>query len=573
MDYILDICFCNRAFLDARLSRSVNVSVNGGYILNSNPKDPNGFVLLDRPDELIAGIGFDFPVNKWFQPIFELRSTQYVGGRTPNAFENSPVEFTAGTKIYPRRWWGIGLWYRRHINQQRRNLFEGANFNETIRQITNVDPPGPQPLTVIPATTRSATTNEFPTNFQFSDDANGFGSQLFVGKRYEPITPREIIEFELRLSPPTSAVTLAAACRAGETPEAGCTPTNTAITFTASIENATAAPENKPDQKSPLTPGEIATDFTWTWTIEGPNKDRVRFTPSGTTATADFSDVPVEADSDQTYTVTATAEYGCGAGVCSRSVSSTIAVRRCICKPQPCPPVTVSCPDSVNYGENATFTANVTPTAGQQVTYSWSIPGIVLTPEQQTQPSVTISTRGIQDRSLTATLTVTVDGKPCPPAYCTVQIIHPEPSRLFDAYCYLVPDVEKARLDNLVIQLQSEPKARAIYVITGGCRSGQAQTYAERARRYITSERGFDPARIDIMVRDDNNGHVPEIQLWIVPLGVQNPTEDEIRAKTLNCPACRTSYPRRGKSCGHRAISPASRCHRDLKLAGVTPTA
>jgi len=51
-------------FLDARLSRSVNVSVNGGYILNSNPKDAAGFVLLDRPDELIAGIGFDFPVNK-----------------------------------------------------------------------------------------------------------------------------------------------------------------------------------------------------------------------------------------------------------------------------------------------------------------------------------------------------------------------------------------------------------------------------------------------------------------------------------------------------------------------------
>jgi hypothetical protein len=70
-------------FADGRLSRSVNLSANLGYILNSNPRGqfPNGeFTLLDRPDEFIAGVGFDFPINKYFQPILELRSTQYVGG-------------------------------------------------------------------------------------------------------------------------------------------------------------------------------------------------------------------------------------------------------------------------------------------------------------------------------------------------------------------------------------------------------------------------------------------------------------------------------------------------------------
>ena len=66
--------------------------------LNSNPKDAGDVVLLDRPDELLAGIGFDFPVNEHFQPIAEVRSTQYVGGRTPNAFENNPVEFLAALR-------------------------------------------------------------------------------------------------------------------------------------------------------------------------------------------------------------------------------------------------------------------------------------------------------------------------------------------------------------------------------------------------------------------------------------------------------------------------------------------
>ena len=74
----------------------------------------------------IAGVGFDFPINKHFQPIAEVRSTQYVGGRTPNAFENNPVDCLAGVKIYPRRWFGFGFAYRRHLNQQDQDHFNPA---------------------------------------------------------------------------------------------------------------------------------------------------------------------------------------------------------------------------------------------------------------------------------------------------------------------------------------------------------------------------------------------------------------------------------------------------------------
>jgi len=60
-------------FVDGRLSESVNISANLGYILNSNPKGLGDFVLLDRPDEVIAGVGFDFPISKHYAPIFEVR--------------------------------------------------------------------------------------------------------------------------------------------------------------------------------------------------------------------------------------------------------------------------------------------------------------------------------------------------------------------------------------------------------------------------------------------------------------------------------------------------------------------
>ena len=61
----------------------------------------------DRPDELLSGVGFDFPINKHFQLIAEARSTMYVAGKTPNAFNNNPVEVLGSVRIFPARWWGV----------------------------------------------------------------------------------------------------------------------------------------------------------------------------------------------------------------------------------------------------------------------------------------------------------------------------------------------------------------------------------------------------------------------------------------------------------------------------------
>src|SRR5436190_9761110 len=156
-------------FADARLSRSVNLSANLGYILNSNPKNGSS-TLLDRPNEVIAGIGVDFPINQHVQPIAEFRSTQYVGGRTPNAFENSPIEFLVGIKLYPKRCWGLGAWYRRALNDQRgKNLSTTTDFSITINQVTNVTVAG-RGLVGVPATSSVATAAGVPLGFQPSSD-------------------------------------------------------------------------------------------------------------------------------------------------------------------------------------------------------------------------------------------------------------------------------------------------------------------------------------------------------------------------------------------------------------------
>ncbi|MDQ3088353.1 MAG: hypothetical protein M3Q78_07115, partial [Acidobacteriota bacterium] len=114
-------------FADARLRKYINLSGNIGYIYNSSVKADfasGTFTILDRPDELLAGVAVDFPVNRYFQPILEFRSTQYVGGRTPNAFENDPLDGLAGARVFPTRWFSIGGAYRYHFNQQDRDSFD-----------------------------------------------------------------------------------------------------------------------------------------------------------------------------------------------------------------------------------------------------------------------------------------------------------------------------------------------------------------------------------------------------------------------------------------------------------------
>src|SRR2546425_5937711 len=169
-------------FADARLSRSVNLSANLGYILNSNPKGKDKVALLDRPDEVIAGIAVDFPINKHVQPLLEFRSTEYVAGRTPNAFQNNPVEFTAGIKIYPARWWGFGAWYRRALNDQRQKNIAPTDASLAVAQITNVNVPG-RGIVVVPGTSVIATSAGFPLGFAPSSDPYGFGAQLWFGHR------------------------------------------------------------------------------------------------------------------------------------------------------------------------------------------------------------------------------------------------------------------------------------------------------------------------------------------------------------------------------------------------------
>ena len=500
-------------FVDGRLGKHVNVSANGGWILNSNPKGAGGdFVLLDRPDELLAGVGFDFPLNEHFQPIVEVRSTTYVGGRTPNAFENNPVDVIGGIKIYPRRWFGIGLAYRRHLNQQDMDHFDPVDASIPIQQITNVNVIG-RGLVVVPGTSRPVTSQGFPVGFLWSEEPNGFIAQFWIGHR-NARTPPYVNQAPTVASVTPSISSILRACPPG-TSSPSCTPTAEEVTL---VANATD-PEN--DQ------------LLYTWSVTGG-----RLTGEGRQVTWNLAGVAYG-------TYTATVEVNDG-NQHTANGSTTVTVAECpgCVRPQPpCPNIAVSCPSEVEAGQPITFTASVSGgDPAMTATYNWSVSAGTISGGQGTS-TITVDTTGIGGQSVTATVTVGGADPSCnATASCTTGVKPPpRPPVKFDEYGNIRFNDEKARLDNYAIQLQNEPGSSGVIIVYGSC-EGEAQQRGDRAKDYLVNTRGIEAGRITVI--DGGCRTDLTVQLWVVPQGSTPPAADTAGA-IEPCPPCRRQRPPR----------------------------
>jgi hypothetical protein len=501
-------------FVDGRLHKHVNVSANGGYILNSNPKDPDGFVLLDRPDELIAGVGFDFPVNEHFQPIAEVNSVHYVGGRTPNAFNNNPVDVVGGIKIYPRRWFGFGLAYRRHMNQQEQSRFNPAEFNIPIQQITNVNVVG-RGLVVVPGTSRPVTAEGFPLGFNWSDDPNGYIAQFWIGRRNARGEP----------PPPNVAPVVNSVSASPNTITRPCPPPTSSTTCTPSGNEVTLTADARDDNNDQLL---------YTWSVTGG-----RLTGEGRTVTWDLSGV-----ANGTYTATVEVNDG-NQHTATGSTTVTVAdCTGCVPPPPPCPTVSVSCPSQADPGSPVTFTASVSNDSGLSLTYNWSVSAGTISSGQGTS-TITVDTAGLGGQTVTATVSLGGADPSCTgtTASCSVTITAPPPPPTkFDEYGNIKFNDEKARLDNYAIQLQNSPGSTGTIIVYGSC-AGEGQTRGDRAKDYLVNTRGIDAGRITVI--DGGCRSDLLVQLWIVPAGSTAPAADTSGAITP-CPECkRGRAPRR----------------------------
>ncbi len=466
------------AFADARLRKWLNISANLGYIYNSSVKS-NDVVLLDRPDEVIAGIGLDFPVNKYFQPILEGRSTQYVGGRTPNAFENSPIEGLAGARVYPTRYISLGGAYRYHFNQQDRDSFNDNRFTGS----TSV-PGGP---------TLTSNFTGVPPGFQTSSDPHGFIFQITAGRRNSRQPPRPINQFADVTNVELSETRVTTPCPPGFRPAEGA---DCSADMSVNISTTAVDPE-----------GDV---LTYNYTVSGG-----RIVGQGANVSWDLTGI-----SPGTYTVTAGVDDGCG--ICGKTVTKTIVVEACNCVAEcVCPTLSVTGPSDVTMaGATMTFTANASGGSSSDFTYNWTVSQGEIISGQGT-PVITVQTTPeMQGQNVTATVTLGGDCSCDRSDSETAAIAPTRAPDTVDQFGPLPNDEVKARVDNFYISLNNNPDAQGYIINYGTDRQIAAR---ERQIRDAIRVGRYDPSRVTF-VRGGDRGNGIETVFYLVPAGVEPPT-------------------------------------------------
>ncbi len=200
--------------------------------------------------------------------------------------------------------------------------------------------------------------------------------------------------------------------------------------------------------------------------------------------------------------------------------------------PSPCPyPVNVSAPVSVNDGDLITFTSDVAYTGTESLNYVWTV-----TPSDArivcgagTAP-ITVDSTGLGSQKVTATRVVDngSGGAMCPQrAMGSTNVVLKKPPvpecKPFDQFQSVAFDDDKARFDNLAIELQNAPDSQAYIIIYAGktSRTGQADMLSRRTTDYLVNARGVDTGRITIV----NGGYRDSdfFEIWICPPGAQRP--------------------------------------------------
>ena len=198
----------------------------------------------------------------------------------------------------------------------------------------------------------------------------------------------------------------------------------------------------------------------------------------------------------------------------------------------PCPyPLNVSAPQQVTEGEIITYTADVSYTGTAPLKYTWRVtPSSARVISGLGTATLNVDSTGLGGQRITATLTAD-DGSADPACAQTVQavaVIAPVEKKVivareFDECNNCTFDDQKARLDNLAVELQNDPSTRGYILAYGGRMSpvGQVNKLMSRARDYLVTQRGIDASRLVVV----NGGFREEdsVELWIVPSGAAAP--------------------------------------------------
>ena len=197
-----------------------------------------------------------------------------------------------------------------------------------------------------------------------------------------------------------------------------------------------------------------------------------------------------------------------------------------------CPfPVKVSAPSQVSDGEVITYAADVSYNGTAGLLYAWTVnPANARIISGAGTPTITVDSTGLAGQRITATLVVD-DGSGAPLCRQTVQASTFTPrtpkrdivGSEFDTCCNCSYDDQKARLDNLAVELQNDPSTTTYLIAYAGrtSRAGEGTRLLARARDYLVTHRGVDASRITLVNGGFREGNCVEV--WVVPRGAAPP--------------------------------------------------
>lgn len=211
-------------------------------------------------------------------------------------------------------------------------------------------------------------------------------------------------------------------------------------------------------------------------------------------------------------------------GECNTFSSISVLVNPCPVIPPVCPTIEIVCPTNIGIDQPLTFTSRATGgTPSITPVYNWTVSSGTIIEGQGTN-TIKVNTTGLAGQTVRASLSMGGYGTLMCSADCGVSIPVPRiVSRKFDEFPDIQRNDEKARLDNLVIELQNDPTATAYVVIypgRGGKR-GDVQHHATRIVDYMVNSRGIDEHRIVTLVGAARSELF--VELWVTPQGATPP--------------------------------------------------
>jgi hypothetical protein len=208
---------------------------------------------------------------------------------------------------------------------------------------------------------------------------------------------------------------------------------------------------------------------------------------------------------------------------CEALSSTTVLVNRCAPRPV-CPTAVIVCPENVLADEPLTFSTTVTGgLAGVAPLYNWTVSAGKIVQGQGTG-SITVDTTGLTGQTVKATVSIGGYNLECS-ASCAVSIpVSVHPARKFDEFPDITSNDERARLDNFMIELKTDPTSTAYVIVypSRRDRTGDVQTHTRRIVDYLVNSRGLDARRIVTLVGPPRGKLL--VELWNMPQGATPPT-------------------------------------------------